>query len=354
MLNVNLQHYTGKEVKKNHEYEALFRKFIDNRCSPAEVERVLDSLKSSESAKTIYILIAQELQQAALSNERIDSRISEEMRRKILAQVRENPIPAFVTSVNPHPAVLRSGKRSYWGMAAAITGILLLAAASGYRLFIYKPFIKYATSYGEIATIFLPDSSKVTLNGNSEIRYAPGLGMQDQREVWIEGEAFFSVKHTVDNREFIVHPSDDLDVVVLGTEFNVYDRADATRVVLNSGKVKLNIRRNKRTDQVDMMPGELVELHDNSKYEKREVDPELFSSWISGKVVLDNTSFREIAVLLEETYGLSVSVPDTSLYRERFSGTVPSENVEALLKALALSFNLRIKAEGNKVIFNAK
>ena len=221
-------------------------------------------------------------------------------------------------------------------------------------LFIYKPFITHSTVYGEIATIILPDNSTVVLNGNSEIRYAPGLG-QGAREVWIEGEAFFSVKHTHDNRKFVVHSSEELDVEVLGTEFNVYDRPDAVRVVLNSGKVKLNIRNgNEEPRQIDMRPGELVELHEDLKYEKRDVNPELYTSWINGKVVLDNTSFREIVVLLEETYGLSVTVPDTTLYNERFSGTVPSENVEALLKALALSFNLSIQENGNNVIFNVK
>lgn len=339
-------------MEKGTESEALFRKFIANRCSPEEIEQVLNCLKTSEAAKTLFHrLISQELQKAAFSNHRIDTRITEEIRRKILERIDNRDIPKLVTEVPL--AMVKRKSRSYWKLAAVFASLLLLAGA-GYRLFIYKPWITRSTSFGEIATIVLPDSSTVILNGNSKIRYASGLGW-NVREVWIEGEAFFSVRHTHDDRKFIVHSSEDVDVEVLGTEFNVYDRTDVTRIVLNSGKVKLSIRKdNEETSHVDMQPGELVELHENSEYEKRDVNPEYYSSWISGKIVLKSTSFREITVLLEETYGLSVDVPDTSLYSERFSGTVPSKNAETLLKALALSFDLDIKTSGNEVIFKTK
>lgn len=338
-------------LEKENDKEALFRKFIANRCSPEEIEQVLIQLNSAESAKSlIQFLITQELQRTANFSRPLDPKVSEDIRRRILQQVESNVAPGPETIPR---AAIRTKRSFYWRMAAVLTGLLLLAG-TGYRLFLYKPLVTHSTFYGQMATIVLPDSSTVILNGNSKISYNPEWD-QGIREVWIEGEGFFSVKHMHDDRKFIVHSSEDLDVEVLGTEFNVYDRPDATRVVLHSGKVKLNIRKNEQERSlVDMQPGELVELHQDLRYEKRDVNPELYSSWINGKVVLDNTSFREITVLLEETYGLSVSVPDTSLYNERFSGTVSSENVEALLKALALSFNLDIKAKGNNVIFNAK
>ncbi|WP_158640498.1 FecR family protein [Anseongella ginsenosidimutans] len=340
-------------MEKENDKEALFRKFIANRCSPEEIEQVLAYLKLHENAKSlIYPLITQEFQQTASSGSRIDPEISEGIRRRIFEQI-ANGGPSMPLTATIPQARARSTGRFFWGIAAAFAGILLLAGAA-YRLLIYKPMVTHATVYGEIATIVLPDSSTVVLNGNSQISFGREWD-QGVREVWIEGEAFFSVRHTHDDRKLVVHSSEQLDVEVLGTEFNVYDRPHATRVVLNSGKVKLNIRKDNETPrQVDMRPGELVELDENLKYEKRDVNPELYTSWITGKVVLDNTSFREIALLLEETYGLSVTVPDTALYNERFSGAVPSENVEALLKALALSFNLSIKTNGNNVTFNVK
>jgi ferric-dicitrate binding protein FerR (iron transport regulator) len=49
------------------------------------------------------------------------------------------------------------------------------------------------------------------------------------------------VKHLNTNQKFLVHTADRLTVEVLGTSFNVFKRPSGTRVVLQSGKVKLNI-----------------------------------------------------------------------------------------------------------------
>lgn len=334
--------------KENAKEEALFRKFIANRCSREEIGQVFSRLNTSASAKALMqALIAEELRQTARSGQVIDPEVSENLRKKILERI-EIPPPASKRIYRPAYWKVRE-----WKVAAALAGLLVLAM-TGYRYYIKNSLATHSTLYGEIARIILPDSSTVVLNGNSALRY-PRDWKDGPREVWIEGEAFFSVKHTHDDRKFIVHSSRQLDVEVLGTEFNVYDRTDLTRVVLNTGKVKLNIKKkDAAAREVDMRPGELVELHENLEYEKREVDPGDYNSWINGRIVLDNTSFREIVILLEETYGLSVTVPDTVLYRERFSGTVPGDNAEALLRALALSFDLDIKAEGNQVIFKTK
>ncbi|HYH56228.1 MAG TPA: FecR domain-containing protein, partial [Anseongella sp.] len=233
------------------------------------------------------------------------------------------------------------------------TGIFVLGGAA-YRLFIHKPLVVHSTGYGEIATVWLPDSSKVILNGNSSISYSAGWNERSSREVLVKGEAFFRVRHTSDDRKFTVKTSRDFDVEVLGTEFSVYDREQASRVVLNSGKVQLNFTSAGEWGSVNMLPGELVELRGTGNYRKRKVNPSLYSSWIDKKILLENTSFREIKLLLEETYGLPVAVHDTSLYNERFSGTVPSENVQVLMKALAISFGLAIEIENNQVLFKPK
>lgn len=343
-----------KRVERISVREALFKKYLANQCNQAEIDQILDYFGTIDQDKSmIYSLILQDLQREAQLATAIDPAISETMRRRILQQIaaREFQVGAAHPEAGSRVKGTVSIRRTYWRAAAIFVGFLLMSV-TGYRLFFYNPLISHDTVYGEVARIVLPDSSTVVLNGNSRISYRPQWE-EGAREVWISGEAYFSVKHTHDDRKFIVHSSKEMDVEVLGTEFNVYDRPDATRVILNSGKVKLNIHQDKdEPAYVTMDPGELVEFQNNLEYEKRAVNAERYSSWVSGNVVLDNTSFGDIVVLLEETYGLSVSVPDTSLYSERFSGTVPSENAEALLKALAISFNLQIKAKGNQVTFN--
>ena len=47
--------------------------------------------------------------------------------------------------------------------------------------------LSFATSFGEVKTITLPDQSQVTLNGNSSISYAADWKKNTAREVWIKG-----------------------------------------------------------------------------------------------------------------------------------------------------------------------
>lgn len=85
----------------------------------------------------------------------------------------------------------------------------------------------YATQYGEQRVVELPDHSVVSLNANSTLRFRNDWSQANTlREVWLDGEAFFSVQKqegAAGPAKFIVH-TNDLDVEVLGTRFNVSNR----------------------------------------------------------------------------------------------------------------------------------
>src|SRR5690606_10326257 len=116
----------------------------------------------------------------------------------------------------------------------------------------------YLTSYGEIIEVILPDSSHVVMNGNSTMTMAKNWYSDRPREVYLDGETIFSVRKSKDHQKFIVHTSDDFNVEVLGTEFNVFARESKTRVVLNSGTVQLNINQSSLSDQVKLSPGDML------------------------------------------------------------------------------------------------
>lgn len=83
----------------------------------------------------------------------------------------------------------------------------------------------------------LPDNSVVWINSGSHVRHVESVG--DERHVYLEGEAYFDVTHD-EERPFVVH-TPKLDVVVLGTEFNVhaYPDREVTEVLLTRGLVKV-------------------------------------------------------------------------------------------------------------------
>lgn len=336
-------------MKNNISKEALLKKFVNNECSTEEIELLFEYLRTSQADTELHDIIDAEI----LKLNNLENKADEQQLPEIYSGIKQTILEKSNKSA-------RNGGSQWrfsfpWRMAAMLTGILFSALLTYYLLGAKDNVITYSTTYGQTAKVILPDSSSVMLNGNSSIKYISGWSNKKTREVWLTGEAFFSVKHTYNHQKFKVNTSDKLSIEVLGTEFNVYNRNTRTRVVLNSGKVTLNMQESARQNRITMNPGELIEFKEGpSSFVKRGVKAEIYSSWVNKKLILDNTSFREIALLLEETYGLSVVVPDVSLYEERFSGTVPCENAGMLLNALALSFNLTIQKKGNHVEFHSK
>jgi transmembrane sensor len=157
----------------------------------------------------------------------------------------------------------------------------------------------YRTGNGETVTFKLSDSSQIVLNANSSLKVVMHSGLRPSREAWIEGEAFFKIKKQKSHTSFTVHTSN-VDVNVLGTEFNVSDRRDMSTVVLQSGQIKISNTIG-RVQEVMMKPGDLAAFADtSSRFQIRLVNPENYNSWIYQKLVFDHTSISDVAHMLED------------------------------------------------------
>lgn len=310
----------------------LILKYLQGKATPEE----------RASVEQYYNSFSEELPYtSALTNEE-----KKQLEDKILAGIRQKIKPTAMPAMEPEAKVVRMRRAGYVKVAAAVIGLLALAIS--YKLFFRQNTVVLTTGYGEIATFTLPDSSKVTLNGNSVLEYTRWNTTQN-REVTLQGEAFFSVKHTQNHQKFLVNVPGKMQVEVLGTEFNVTSRRNDSRVVLNSGKVRLHLPTLEQ--EIIMQPGEMVELvPSRAKVAKTKVNPEKYSSWSSKLLVLDKTSLRELVTILEDTYGLQVTVADSGLLHHTFSGRVPKQDVQVLLLSLSKAFDLKITRNNNKII----
>lgn len=93
---------------------------------------------------------------------------------------------------------------------------------------------------GEHGVIYLPDSSRVTLNAESQIRYNKNRWFFD-RSVSLTGEALFEVTK---GRRFNVVTTG-ATTTVLGTVFNVFSRNGLVKVTCFEGKVKVVAKNSK-------------------------------------------------------------------------------------------------------------
>jgi ferric-dicitrate binding protein FerR (iron transport regulator) len=244
---------------------------------------------------------------------------------------------------------------------AASLLILSIIGFAGYLLYQnYFAFETYQTAFGETRKITLPDGSLVTLNSNSSLTLNNNWQDAEKREVWLSGEAFFSVKkvqssQTSQKIKFVVH-SENVDVEVLGTQFNVWSRQAKVAVVLNEGKIQLKIKNQSQNVQtVAMLPNERVEVQQNEfTFAKKQVNPELYTSWQAQELTFDNTPLSQVAEKIEEIYGLKVKFQDAEMPHEVLTGVIPCKNEQHFFKILSVALNMKITKSNKKpeVIFS--
>lgn len=253
--------------------------------------------------------------------------------------------------INSAPGVHSSdGKKSGFALYRIAAAFILISLIGlSFLLLNDKPWLEYQTAYGETRSITLPDGSTVVLNANSTLKIFSNWKDEPTREIWLNGEAFFSVIHKTNNQPFKVITGEGVTVEVLGTTFNVYDRTNGTKIVLNSGQIRLNLPTDQSPEMIVMKPGEMVEYKEQH-YKKKEVNPSLYTAWTSNKIILEHTSLSEMVYMLKDSYGLDVKVSDSKLLDETVSGSMPLGDPELLLTQMAKAFQLRIRKEGNTIL----
>ena len=171
---------------------------------------------------------------------------------------------------------------------------------------------------GQTYKLALADGTNVMLNAESELTF-PSEFDTDRREVFLKGEAFFQVTHN-EKAPFIVH-TDQLDVQVLGTTFNVsgYNNENMLKVTLVEGSIRIH----QQGDSVKIRPNEQYNYNKNTR-EKRvqTVDTELFTSWVNDEYIFKDTTLDEIFNRINHWYMFDVTYESPSLKEKRFFLTI--------------------------------
>jgi ferric-dicitrate binding protein FerR (iron transport regulator) len=225
--------------------------------------------------------------------------------------------------------------------------VKLAAAAVVFIMFLASVFILFnrpsenpypeplAVHKKENRVIFLPDGSTVILSAGSKLNYPSSFDGLEKREVFLDGQAFFDIKHNA-SRPFIVYTGK-LKTEVLGTAFDIKaipGEADIT-VTVTRGKVKV-------MDQ-DKVLG-VITPNQQITYSKEKVsavtktiNSDSLLNWKEQDLRCDNLTVAEAAELLERRYHVKIIISDQSITSQRFT-TIFSKNdsFEQVLKSICV------------------
>ncbi len=207
---------------------------------------------------------------------------------------------------------------------------------------------KITADKGYVASITLPDSSKVWLNSGSTIEYSNTFG-NIQRSLKIDGQAYFEV---VKNKKipFIVK-SKNINVKVLGTRFTVdaYKDAQNTSVILEEGSVELSISHHPRK-KLYMKPGDKIVYNADSDIAKKtRVKADRYSSWRNGILNFYNSPMKEVIQKLSNRYNYEFKL-DKVLEDMEVTFTVKQEDLSSVLELLSTITPVNIESKGDSVM----
>lgn len=195
-------------------------------------------------------------------------------------------------------------------------------------------------------TILLSDGSTVLLNASSWLKY-PENFRGKSREVFLDGEACFTVSHD-EKRKFIVH-TDQQEINVLGTRFNVqgYSSDPYTVTTLITGKVRLatHDNENRLKSEVVMHPNQQL-CFDKQRNEitVSQVDPQSVVTWMKGVYSFRDASLEEITTRLGKVMGVVFVVPGESERKEKYTGKFFSDQSPEEIAGV-LNFNGQFRSE---------
>ena len=317
-------------------------KYLEGKLSKEETGDLVKWVQESEANARFYAE-TKDIWEASIVNANKVANTSTEW-KKFQLQVKH-------VSTNVGSQLKRSLR--IWQSVAAILIVMLTVAGVFVGLNVYNQgyddnlVVQTIVPSGEKSQIVLPDGTKVWVNSASVLSYNTGYGKQN-RDVTIEGEAFFDVAHNAEMPFKVL--TKDCEVKVLGTKFNVrsYDSNDQTETALLEGKVEVTLLNGK---QVDLNPGQLA-VANNVKNELKVIQKSVRNSicWKDNVLKFDNTPLPEVIEKLNYWYGINIHLSNAQQFEEeRFTFTVKTESLSELLSIMKLAQPMEYKIKGEDV-----
>jgi ferric-dicitrate binding protein FerR (iron transport regulator) len=326
------------------QYDTLIYKYLNGKLSPAEAEKLVSWLKQDPRNKDYFHKLKKTWQ--PMENAREDVREAYlEMQSKL----------AMNHSLTSQFKDTNREARRRWKQGLRIAAILIIGLITGYGVNSLKKqepvtpeklnYTKISTSPGEQSQVTLPDGSRVWLNAESSVRFASG-GFMENRAVELSGEAYFQVEH-LPSSDFTVK-TNDYDIQVTGTEFNVmaYEDLKRTETTLVKGSITVRVC----DKSIPIKPTEKI-TYQGGQYQIKKENTASNIAWREGIFHFDQTPLHELLRKLERWYNVRLILQDSSIKDIQYSGVFKNqETILDILEVIQMTTPIDYQKTGNREI----
>ncbi|MEM9895299.1 MAG: FecR family protein [Bacteroidota bacterium] len=298
--------------------------YLQGELAEAECEKVREWRSATDENASTFL----EVKIAWLASMNSSSSKLMEARSKVLSRIGD---------ISENPQETRSTSKFPW-LAAAAVAILLIAT-----------FLLFQSDSGELnyTKIQLSDGSKIYLHGDAEILNDDYS--EQNRIVEIDGKAFFEVKKMKDSPFIVLTKKAKIEV--LGTSFSVNSQAQLVEVQVQEGVVEVTRNDIATPVAVKLEKGEEVMVAEGNRgIVKRNISNENAFSWKTGDITLKRRKLGEVASLLDEVYGVTVSFENQALKNCFLSAKFRSKNVKEVLEIIKRTFDIDYERKGKEIV----
>lgn len=201
---------------------------------------------------------------------------------------------------------------------------------------------------GQRAQLTLQDGSSVWLNAQSSLTY-PARFSGKSRRVTVSGEAYFDVAK---NKKPFIVSTQNIEMKVLGTQFNVYSypEADCIKTDLVKGSLMVYSIQSPQKS-ITLKPNEQIIVKDN-KMLVRKIGNANHYLWKKGIYTFENERLIDIIEKLQLYYDVKIIVKDPEIFNIPYTGKFRQrDGIDEILRLIQKiqKFNIQKDLENNAI-----
>ncbi|HRN55481.1 MAG TPA: FecR domain-containing protein [Agriterribacter sp.] len=298
----------------------LLRQYENNSCSREELEELFAYIRSVRSSDVPLKRTVKKIYDDIRKNHPSFTYVDESGR--LMLTEPEQVIPG-----DKDRLFKKKTQGSLW--IFLLTGVLMISAAlwlmrknvTGSRTLHREHTIALTKKFSDRSEqkfLLLPDSTQVWLNAASWLEF-PDEFTGNKREVVLNGEAFFIVKHKA-GVPFIVHTGE-VSTVVLGTSFNIKAYPGQKELAISVSRGRVNIKHNQNAVAI-LTEGQVVKLDNTGKnIRKKNIAVSKIAAWQQGDMVYDDENFTDIIADMERVYNVNIIISNKAAQQLKISAS---------------------------------